>query len=372
MTVIDADGHVFEPEEMFADLPREYYPRRPVRVILPPDTDRGDRNACWIVEGRTFPNVSARGRNLFDVPGSAKMRKREGLNLDSATLADVDARLADLDRLGIDVQVVFPTMFLISLVEDVCLEAALYCAYNAYLHRACARSGGRLRWVALIPFRDPEAAVQEVRRAADQGAAGIFAMGMIRERTLADPAFYPVYEAAAAHDLPLCLHFGWATPQLTDIFAEGDVGFCSATVPVMWGFMFAMQAGLLARFPGLRLGLFETGASWVPYVIQQLRRRVGPDGTVPFGVTGIDTRFYRDPEEYFRSGQAVVNCEGDEDFEFLVRSLGEDALLCSSDYPHTDPSSEVNYVRAWQQRTDVPDTLKPRVLGENAARFFRL
>jgi hypothetical protein len=44
----------------------------------------------------------------------------------------------------------------------------------------------------------------------------------------------------------------------------------------MWGFMYTMGAGLLTRFPQLRLGFLETGSAWVPYAMQQIRRRVEP------------------------------------------------------------------------------------------------
>lgn len=44
MSVIDADGHIIEPEAMFEHLPEEFYPRRPIPVHLPVDTVRGDFN----------------------------------------------------------------------------------------------------------------------------------------------------------------------------------------------------------------------------------------------------------------------------------------------------------------------------------------
>ena len=378
MTVIDADGHIFEPEAMFEELPREFYPRRPIPVFLPTDTERGERNGCWIIEGKTYPTIGGRGRNTFDVPGSAKMRKR-GLSLGSVTLADVAARLADLDRLNIDIQVIFPSMFLVAVGEDVKLEGALFQAYNTYLGRACAESNGRLRWAAPLPFRNPEAAIKEMRRVKEMGAAGIFTMGMVWNQPLTEPAFLPIYEEAAALDLPICVHLGWASPQVTDVFANGDDFFCSATVPVMWGFMFTMGTGLLTLFPKLRLAFMETGASWVPYAIQQLRRRkanVAPihsqEASYSIPVTEMDPERYRDPAEFFRSGRAIVHSEGDEDFDYLVKHLGEDALVCSSDYPHGDPSAEAGYVTHWRQRTDVSDRFRDKVLGENAARFFSL
>jgi len=377
MRVIDADGHVIEPETMFRELGEEFYPRRPLLVYLPTDTERADFNGCWIVEGRTYPTMGGKGRTTFFVPKDERSKKT-AVQLESQTLEDMETRLRDLDRFEIDIQVVFPTMFLASLAEDIKLEGALFQAYNSYMGRACAKSKGRVRWVALVPFRDTEAAIKEMRRAKELGAAGIFTMGMVWDQTLADPAFFPIYEEAANLDLPVCVHLGWSTPQLTNLFVDEQSFFVSATVPVIWGFTYAMAAGLPTRFPKLRMGFFESGSEWVPYAIKQLRRRVSPpsvirgEGRRPKIASRYDAAYYRDPEELFREGRVFVNCEGEEDFSYLLKHLGEDGLMCSSDFPHADPSAEENYVSRWRQRTDLPDRVKEKVLGGNAARFFAI
>src|SRR6266508_1764914 len=185
MRVIDADGHVIEPETMFRELGEEFYPRRPLLVYLPTDTERADFNGCWIVEGRTYPTMGGKGRTTFFVPKDERSKKT-AVQIESQTLEDMEARVRDLDRFEIDIQVVFPTMFLASLAEDIKLEGALFQAYNTYMGRACAKSKGRVRWVALVPFRDTEAAIKEMRRVKELGAAGIFSMGMVWEQTLAD------------------------------------------------------------------------------------------------------------------------------------------------------------------------------------------
>ena len=126
------------------------------------------------------------------------------------------------------------------------------------------------------------------------------------------------------------------------------------------------------------LGFLETGSAWVPYAMQQIRRRVEPP-TVIFSQgqrwpvdNAIDRWYYRDPGEFFRSGRAFVNCEGDEDFDYLLEHVGEDGLMCSSDFPHGDPSGEENYVIRWRERSDMPERVKEKILGKNAQRFFRL
>jgi predicted TIM-barrel fold metal-dependent hydrolase len=47
-------------------------------------------------------------------------------------------------------------------------------------------------------------------------------------------------------------------------------------------------------------------------------------------------------------------------------------LMCSSDFPHGDPSAEENYVTRWRERSDMPERVKEKILGKNAERFFRL
>src|SRR6266540_3025023 len=203
MRVLDADGHVIEDESMFADIEPEFYSRRPVISWLPDDTIAGDFNSVWIIEGKAFPTPGGRGETLFFLPRSASSL-RSSVPLGDQTLEDVEARLRGLDRFQVDEQVLFPTMFLVSAVEDVPLEAALFRAYNRYMSAACARSGGRLKWTALVPFRDPAIAVDEGHRASELGAAGIFSMGVLSDRQLNDPLFFPTYEAMGELDLPLC------------------------------------------------------------------------------------------------------------------------------------------------------------------------
>ena len=378
MRVLDADGHIFEPEAMFAALEEPFYGRRPVMVQLPLDTTAGDGNCVWIVEGKTTPTTVGRGRTFPGaLPGSESSRTRP-TPLGDQTLQDVDSRLKGMDSFGIDQQVVFPTMFLQAAVEDVHLEAALYGAYNTYLGDVCRRSKDRLKWTALIPWRDPGAAVAELRRASDLGASGVYTMGVIFDRHLNDPLFFPIYETASELDLPVCVHLGWGAPAVTQLFSENTF-FCSATVPVIWGFVSIMASGLLGRFPNLRVGFIESGAGWLPYTIHKIRRQNEPV-TVLRGdaarlrpaSTGVDRQYYRDPLDWFHEGRVFVTVESDEDVPYLLQQLGEDSIMFSSDYPHGDQSSDERFAETLQLRSDISDQAKAKLLGENAERFYRV
>ena len=168
--------------------------------------------------------------------------------------------------------------------------------------------------------------------------------------------------------------------MVTQLF-EPNAFFCSAAIPVIWGFTFIMTSGLLGRFPKLRVGFIETGAEWVPYTINQVRRSYQPltvlrdkNRPSPFRNRrgGLNRELYRDPVDWFKEGRAFVTCEMDEDIPYLIGRLGEDGLMLSSDYPHGDPSADESYVDKLAVTEELSEPVKVKLLGENAARFYRL
>src|SRR5690606_15148480 len=98
-------------------------------------------------------------------------------SVESQSLLDVDARIRDLDRFGIDIQVNFPTIFLEPLTEDALFEAALMRAYNTWIAEKSNRYPDRLKFAAILPLRTPEIAVEEVRRAKELGAVCVASFG---------------------------------------------------------------------------------------------------------------------------------------------------------------------------------------------------
>ncbi|HEY5898104.1 MAG TPA: hypothetical protein VIV54_11090, partial [Burkholderiales bacterium] len=156
MNVFDTDAHVEESEETFASLDAEHRPR----VI------EGERRAFWLIEGRTFPRLSGKGVHTF---GSPHLRKdfdaERRTRVESQELRDPSARLQDMDHEGIDVSVLFPTLFLVwPLADNPALVRALCRSYNEWIAAKCQASGGRLRWVATVPLPDVEGTVATQRR----------------------------------------------------------------------------------------------------------------------------------------------------------------------------------------------------------------
>src|SRR5262249_6984363 len=124
--VVDADTHIAESQGMWEFLDREMYHRRPVLMSVPEDTLYGERNAFWLIDGNIFPKPAGRGGFNLITPSAAKRQQvRTDISLGCRDLTDPEARLRDMDQLGFDVQVIYPTLFLIYLTDDPTLDVAL-------------------------------------------------------------------------------------------------------------------------------------------------------------------------------------------------------------------------------------------------------
>src|SRR5437762_14323291 len=142
-----------------------------------PRVIEGAKRAFWLIEGRTFPRLEGKGVHTFGSPhlkhASGHIDPERRARVESQELRDPKARLQDMDHEGIDVSVVFPTMFLVWPLADNPVHVRAMCrAYNDWIAGKCAASGGRIRWVATVPLPDVAGAVAAVARAAQGGAGG--------------------------------------------------------------------------------------------------------------------------------------------------------------------------------------------------------
>jgi len=356
VTIIDADGHVEESTAMFSSLEGEYHKRRPLPLGFDRDTVYGDANAVWLIDGKTYPKLSGKGGVIFLTPTIMEKAKQKPFAIPAQELTDVAARLRDLDKMGIEKQVVYPSLFLTTTTDDLKLEAALFKAYNNFMADACNQSGNRIRFAAQVPIRDIDESTKELRRARDLGAVSVMLLGMAWDKRLGEKGLHPFYEEAASLGIPICVHLGWGCPALTEIF-DASSNFYSAILPVLMGFHSLMVSGVLEAFPRLRLAFLESGSLWVPYVIHELKR---------------SGKVRKDPSEYFREGRVFVSCEADENINYLTSIVGEDSLVLASDYPHADSFREENMVKAIMDREDVPLRVREKLLSANAQALYGL
>jgi predicted TIM-barrel fold metal-dependent hydrolase len=150
MPIIDADTHIDETEDTWefleeSDLqfkPTTAYPTNPNPNMLP--------TRYWLIDGK---------RQLRFVRGD----EESGTVVESRELLDVQVRLKHMDELGTDIQVIYPTLFLMEATERPEVSAALRRSYNRWLADRCGQSNGRLRWICLPPLQNLDETLKELR-----------------------------------------------------------------------------------------------------------------------------------------------------------------------------------------------------------------
>src|SRR5207237_8778367 len=120
------------------------------------------RAACRIKTAIQNPGdatvqCSARHELLCLIDGTIRLRrwrddKRTGTVQATRELLDVEARIRHMDELRVDVQVLYPTLFLHAFTARPEIDVALCKSYNRWIAKATEKSRGRLRWVAVLPL----------------------------------------------------------------------------------------------------------------------------------------------------------------------------------------------------------------------------
>jgi len=137
-----------------------------------PRIEERDGQAVWICDGRVWGSWGGKP----PVTGAARPVKPLYNAFDRAQIYDQSARrpavaelrLADMDRDGVETQVIFGPIFQIS-TEDPVLREACYRVYNDWLLEFCAAAPNRLIGVPMLP-ETPDMAAAELRRLRKENA----------------------------------------------------------------------------------------------------------------------------------------------------------------------------------------------------------
>lgn len=358
MPVIDADAHVIETEDTWAFMEpgeEQYRPKSESAA----NSDGSTPAAYWHFDQIREPRMV----------GNDKMT---GTTAATRELLDVAARVRHMDELGVDVQVLYPTVLLQGVTLDPQRELALRRSYNRWLAQRCASSKGRLRWVCAPPVLSLDKALAELRFAKEHGACGVLKKADIEAgRWPNDPYFFPLYEEAERLEMPVCFHTGTGIPE--NLPAEKWLygRLQRLTLPVASAVHSMVLFEIPARFKKLRFGFIEAGAAWLPFVIGNLKRRAEK---IAKG-NALSFREFDVSSDILRANRIFVTCFVDEDLPYLVRMFGADNLMAGSDYGHADPARENGFVEMLKKRAaagDFPQEVVDKILYRNPKALYGL
>jgi predicted TIM-barrel fold metal-dependent hydrolase len=378
--IIDVDTHLSEPADLWTSraparyrdvVPRQLEVAGRLRWVVGDDIDLGGTGASSVIDRD--------GGKMYGT-GWMKMPVHEVHDASS----QIPARLAMMDRLGIHAQIMYPNVagfgnqaFL--RVEDAGLRLACAQIYNDAGAEFQEASGQRIFPMALVPWWDIEAAVDEVRRAAAMGMRGIVTCSNPEDAGLPDlsqPEWAGFFEACQELAMPINFHIGssqremdfygktpWPSHRGEARLALGSANLFLGNARVIGNLIYA---GLPERYPGCKFVSVESGVGWVPFYLDALDYEMSE--TMPNDRRKLSLL----PSEYYR--RQFYSCFWFErsGLRTAIEVLGPETVLFETDFPHPTclyPDS-LDHVRSTLAQLD--DHTRRLVLQDNAAALYRI
>ena len=357
MPTIDADAHVVESERTWDFMDRSDQKYRPL-IVRPRGEDGGE---YWFVDGkiRGLVRIIMTAQQLAEVSertGRAMQTPRE-----TREMENVPARLKHMDELGIDTQVLYPTIFIEQVTDKPAWEIAICKGYNRWLADIYRQGQGRLRWISVLPLLDMSASLEELKFCKQHGAVGVFMRGIEGNRLITDPYFHPLYQEMSRLDLAVGVHVGNGNPQVIDLVSQynGGGSFWKFRIPVIGAFHSVIMGELPILFPQLRFHWAEAAAQWIPYVVKDLQRRWAAQEK-------------KLPDNPLKEYRQYVSCQTDDDVDHILKYSGEDNLVIGTDYGHNDQSTEIEALRNLKQQGSITTPQYDKITYHNPKTLFAL
>ena len=275
-------------------------------------------------------------------------------------MCDPDARIGDMDRMGVGIQAISCTPFVLypDAPSDLGLELAR--VNNDALAAIARRHPGRFAPLASVPLRDPERAALELKRSMSLGLRGVEIPPSTSELDLDDRRLDPFWAAAAEEGAPVCIHPFDASPEgalgrylLSPLIGNlMDTGLAASLL---------VMGGVLERHPDLEIVLYHGGGTF-PALLARLEK--GHELFAP-----CRSAAPRPPSAYLQHFSFDTITFDASWLRHLIDRFGSDRVVLGTDYPlplgPKDPVAEIQALGL-----DAKD--EQRILGGNAKRLLRL
>jgi len=368
--LISVDDHALEPPTAFEGRVPAALADRVPRVEV-------DESGLpwWRVDDRRLPILfanGAAGRELREWKGASRCTYEDF----RPSVSDPVARLHDMDLTGVWASLCFGSTLwgfagtAFSKMRDPEVGLASLRAWNRWmLEEWCATDPNRFIPCQLPWLRDPQLAADEIRRNADLGFRAVSfsenpeGLGF---PSIYGPAWDPFFRACAETGTVVNLHTG-SSGRVTNPSSDSPPEVIAALFPVSgietvvdW-----IYARVPVRHPELSIVLSEAGLSWVPMVIERLRRahRMVPASEVwaagdPHPVELLHRNFY------------FASVEDPSGFRMLD-VVDPDHVMVETDFPHMDSTWPGCQAMVRGELQGLPSAVVRKVCFENAARLYR-
>jgi uncharacterized protein len=320
-------------------------------------------------EGGKLLYPGFRGPQRQSIAGRlTRYRNEDQEDLTADVPPEVEFSRREMNAIGIDYQVVFPTALLaLGMHPDPNIETAMAWAYTRWLTEEILPHSPHVKTMVYLPMNQPDACLKFVEKFGDTPGVVGFMVTSARYKPVHANEYMRLYGALQERDLPLCFH---AIYHQQERMFEGMNKFLSVHA---LGFIFynlvhitnMVINGIPERFPRLKLLWIEGGLAWIPFLMQRLDNEYKMRTSEAPLLKKLPSDYMRD---MFYTSQPIE--DGDRDLlEMTMKAMNaETQLLFSSDYPHWD----FNLPSTIYDLPFLSETAKRRILGQNAWDLFQL
>ncbi len=272
---------------------------------------------------------------------------------------DIDARLVDMDRQGVDVHVMSLSTPM-TYWADPGFSAKLCRAFNDASAAAHLQHPKRLMGFMTLPMMDEQLALAELERARRlPGIVGVYAGTNIAGLDLSEARFLPIWKAVEAAGLPLFLHPTQTlpTPRFGKFYLNNLIGNPLDTAIAAANLI---MGGVLDACPTLEVNLPHAGG-----VLSVLTGRWDHGWKVRPELKHMT----RAPSDYLKRFTYDTIAHSTEVMKFVIAQVGVERITMGDDYC---------FDMGYAEPVPVVDALglnpaeRAMVLGGNAARILKL
>jgi len=281
---------------------------------------------------------------------------------------DLDLRLADMQRDGVDAELVFPSLgLMLPRIADRAAQVEACRIYNDWAWDYTAPVRDTLIPAAMIPCMDFDDALAECQRTAAKGYAAFCLWEGLNNYN--DPRWDSIFAFAGENNIPLVFHTGVGDINIRALRGAGGALFnytrqMNDAVDIITQLI---AGGVLDRNPKAHILFAEHSAGWLWGLAERM------DEVYHGHAPSISPKLSRVPSQIVRD---QVHCALQNDVGSVAtrKGVGVGALLFATDYPHSEgtfPFSKDVVARMMKENADASMDDFVAILGGNAAKLFK-
>jgi len=380
--VVDADSHWTPTHDLWTKRAPAGYKDKVLHVEVI------DGKQMWVMDGEVLNEVRGGGvvdndNNKYPFMESMPIWGNEEVHHGAW---DTKVRLQVMDDCGIHNQVMFPNSIGLGgqdlgtskdeMVRRLCVEI-----YNDTAVDLFTSTNHRLMPMPIMPAWDIDLCVKEAERMAKADMRGVNMTTDPQDLgapDLASRKWDPFWEACEALQLPVHFHIGASITAMNffgqyfwpsqDEYVKPAIGGSMLFIGNARVLINTVYAGIFDRFPKLRMVSVESGIGWIPFMLETMDYELSENA--PAQMKALK----RKPSEYFKEHwHATFWFERSQgNLQWMVDTVGEDNILFSTDFPHPTCLYPAPLEAIRDGLEGVRDSSRRKILGENAAKLYRL